>query len=255
MLALTLVVAFLFHRWKVASALFLAPLLSGLVFALCGSHLKMSRKVTIGSQAVIGCVVARSLDASILLFVAAHWLAIVVVVLMTGLAAIAVALVLMRLTPLSGQTAAWGSMPGAAGVMVALAAEAGGDPRIVAFMQYIRVVVVLSTASLFSSLFFAAGRPVAGAATSAGYGASVTDILLTIGLGVVGMTAGRLSRIPAGPLLVTALIGALVHLGGVFQLRCPTGSSPSPMGRSAGSSDCSSTAWCWPRRCAACRRW
>ena len=224
LLAFTLVIAFFFHEWKVASALFLAPLVAGLAFAFGGSDLKVSRKVTIGSQAVIGCVVARSVDASILTFVTAHWLAILAVIVVTGGAAILVALGLMRLTTLSGQTAAWGAMPGAAGVMVALAAEAGGDPRLVAFMQYIRLIVVLSTASVFASLFAGAGAhgTVAGVAAPVAAGdGSLVDACLTILLGAVGMVLGRVSRIPAGPLLVTALIGAVIHLNGIFPLAMP----------------------------------
>src|SRR5258708_29590722 len=88
----TLAIAYLFRRWQVTSALFLGPLAAGLAFAFSGSSLKVSKKVTVGSQAVIGCMVARSVDLSIVHFVAVHWPAILGVIVITAAASIVVAL-------------------------------------------------------------------------------------------------------------------------------------------------------------------
>jgi membrane AbrB-like protein len=231
LLALTLAIAYLFDRWHVASALFLGPLVAGLAFAFGGSTLKVSRKVTIGSQAVIGCMIARSLKMSILTFVMGHWSSIAAVIAVTALSSIVVGIGLTMTTRLSGQTAAWGSMPGAAGVMVALATEDGGDPRLVAFMQYVRLIVVLSTASAVSTVLLGiaghpAATPAAAAAAVAAHPANSVDVgpiaaVPTIVLAVLGMVLGRLSRIPAGPLLVTAFIGAVIQFNGVFQIAVP----------------------------------
>ena len=49
---------------------------------------------------------------------------------------------------LPGTTAVWGSSPGAATAMVLMAGAFGADQRLVAFMQYLRVIFVSMTAAL-----------------------------------------------------------------------------------------------------------
>src|SRR5207237_1146383 len=57
---------------------------------------------------------------------------------------------LNRRRVLPGTTAIWGLSPGAATAMMVLAEAHGGDPRLVAFMQYLRVICVASLASLIA---------------------------------------------------------------------------------------------------------
>jgi membrane AbrB-like protein len=158
----------------------------------------------------------------VLTFVLAHWPAIIAVIAITAVSSIIVSLGLMRLTGMDGQTAAWGSMPGAAGIMVALAAEAGGDTRLVAFMQYVRLIVVLSTASLVSSVLLGVGHPgAAGGHAAASPNIGFMAAIPTFIVAIVGVVLGKVSRIPAGPLLVTALIGAVIHLNRLFPIAMP----------------------------------
>jgi membrane AbrB-like protein len=223
--ALAVGLSLLLTGLKVTSASFLGPMLAGLAMAFAGTDLKVSRKVTVASQAVIGCMLALAVNASILTFVGHHWAAILAVILATGAAAALVAFGLVRFTTLSPETAAWGSMPGAANIMVMLAADSGGDPRLVAFMQYVRVIVVLSTASAVASLLIGtgvhppAGGPVAKIAAPVDYGLLAT--LPTLAMAIVGLTLGRVLKIPAGPLLITALIGAVARVYGLFPVVLP----------------------------------
>lgn len=225
LLALTVAISYLFTIWQVTSAMFLGPLVAGLLMAFAGSDLKISHKVTVGSQAVIGCMVALAIDMTIITFVGAHWQAIATVILATALSACIVAWGLVRFTDLTPQTAAWGSMPGAANIMVTLAADAGGDPRLVAFMQYVRLIVVLSTASAVASLLIGTGLhpsssvPPAPAPTSTDV--SLLDALPTMVMALVGLVIGRGLKIPAGPLLVTAVIGAVAHVNDLFPVVLP----------------------------------
>src|SRR6185369_5192645 len=53
-----------------------------------------------------------------------------------------------RMQVLPGTTAVWGTAPGGASVMMVMSASFGADPRLVAFMQYLRVVLVAAVASL-----------------------------------------------------------------------------------------------------------
>ena len=54
---------------------------------------------------------------------------------------------------LPGTTALWGTSPGAASVMTIMAESYGADIRLVAFMQYGRVVLVAVVAALVTHVF------------------------------------------------------------------------------------------------------
>ena len=61
---------------------------------------------------------------------------------------------------LPGTTAVWGIAPGGASVMMLMSGGFGADARLVAFMQYLRVVMVAAVASLVARLWVgASGAP------------------------------------------------------------------------------------------------
>ena len=224
LLALTAPITWLMERVGVTSALFLGPMAAGLIFGLGGSDLKVPRKVMSAAQAVIGFTLAGTLDARIFAFVGAHAPAIGAAISITAAASCLVASALLRFTPLSSQTAAWGSMPGGASIMVNLASEGGGDVRLVAFMQYVRLIIVLCSASLVATaLIGAAGA--SGASAPATDPASIgwTEGLPGLAAVVVGMALGRICRLPAGVLLVTAVIGLVGKATGLIPLALPPG--------------------------------
>src|SRR6202012_954667 len=57
---------------------------------------------------------------------------------------------LTRWRVLPGTTAVWGSSPGAASAMMLMAAAYGADIRLVAFMQYLRVLLVAFAATVLA---------------------------------------------------------------------------------------------------------
>jgi membrane AbrB-like protein len=118
-----------------------------------------------------------------------------------------------RLHLLPGTTALWGMSPGAASVMTIMAESYGADIRLVAFMQYLRVVGVAAVASLVAKMF--------GVSAAHGPAAIVwfppvawLPLAETLALAIVGPLIARLLRIPAGAFLVPLVGGAvLTHLG------------------------------------------
>lgn len=228
LLAASFVLALFLQRLHVNGAFFLAPMLVGIVFAFAGSKLKIASRLTIFSQGVIGCVLARSLDQAMIAFVFAHWFALVAIILITMVASLLASWLLVRLSGIDRETAAWGCIPGAAGLMVTLAADGAADVRLVAFMQYVRLILVVASASLISGLFahVTGGQPTLHmpppAAAGGTGGAAVSDMLLTLAVALGGIVIGQMSRIPAGPLLVTTVLGAAVHATGFADLTMPT---------------------------------
>jgi len=114
---------------------------------------------------------------------------------------------------LPGTTALWGTSPGAASVMTIMADSYGADIRLVAFMQYFRVVGVAMVAALVAKLF----------GVSASHGADTIvwfppvdwlSLAETLALAVLGPIVARLLRIPAGAFLVPLVVGiVLAHFG------------------------------------------
>jgi membrane AbrB-like protein len=220
LLALSLVLAFLFQAAGLPAAFLLGPMLAGMALALCGAAVRVPRPGFFAAQGLIGCLVARALSGSTLAMIAADWAVMLLAVALTILAAALVGWGLTRLAVLPGTTAAWGSSPGAASAMVAMAEEYGADPRLVAFMQYLRVLVVVSTASLVARLLVGqAPAPPPGA--TAPLLPPLLPFLATLAIALLGALLGRKLRIPAGALLVPMTLGAALQAAGLVAITLP----------------------------------
>lgn len=203
------------------AALLLGPMLTAIAFGVGGSELSLPRWMFVGAQAVIGCLVARALTTSILVTLADDWVIMLLIVGTTVLAGGLVGWVLVKFGALPGTTAAWGSSPGAASAMVVMAEEFGADARLVAFMQYLRVVIVVMSASLASRLLLGAGAVIPSAEEGFSFAAPVVPLLETLAIAAVGALVGRFLRIPAGSLLVPMVIGAGMQGGGLVTITLP----------------------------------
>jgi hypothetical protein len=208
-------------RLAVPAALLLGPMLCAVAFALSGSPLKMPRTAFLSAQAVIGCQVAGAVTASTLVSLARDWPLMLFSVAAAILAGAVSGLTLMRFGSLPGDTAAWGTSPGGAGAMTAMAEAHGADVRLVAFMQYLRVFVVVLTASTMTRLLtgradVAASRP--DVLDSLFTTAPLIPFLATMALAAAGVLAAPRLPFPAGALLVPMAAGALANALGAFPI-------------------------------------
>ena len=204
------------------AALLLGPMLAAIGFGLGGAALRVPRFAFIGAQGIIGCLIARAITGSILVTIGHDWAVMLLVVLSTVTAAAGVGWTLMRLKVLPGTTAAWGSSPGAASAMVAMADEFGADARLVAFMQYLRVIMVVLSASLVSRFLLGSRPAPAGPSLIDPFpGTPLLPLLGTLLLAIAGAALGRRLRIPAGGLLVPAMVGAFLHASGMMTIALP----------------------------------
>ncbi|MUM77968.1 AbrB family transcriptional regulator [Pseudodesulfovibrio sp. F-1] len=200
----------------------LGPMIAGMFFALRGVVLHVPRSVFSGAQAVVGCMVALTLTPSILTSLGRDWPIMVVVVCMTIAAGGVVGFLLMRLGSLPGNTAAWGMSPGGAAAMTAMAESFGADVRMVAFMQYLRMFVVVLTASGVSRILLGHAADLPGAYSwSPDFDAPLVPLLQTLALVAGGvLLSGRL-RIPAAAMLLPMLAGAALNSMGIVTLVLP----------------------------------
>lgn len=204
------------------AATLLGPLLAGVGFALAGADLKLSRWAFGGAQSVVGCLVAMSMTPTVLATLALNWPVVLLAVLQVIVFGAVVGLGLMRFGSLPGTTAAWGVSPGGAAAMTAMAESFGADIRMVAFMQYLRIFVVVLTASSVAHLLLgvqAGDHPAPG--WSPGLDAPLVPLAQTLALVVAGVVLGRWTGIPGGALLLPMAVGAVLNSLGLLHITLP----------------------------------
>jgi membrane AbrB-like protein len=221
LLALSAVFAALLEWAAFPAALLLGAMLAAIVLAVRGAEMRTPHWSFQGAQAVIGCMVARAFTPSILASVVQDWAMLLLVVSTTIAAGGVVGWVLVKLKVLPGTTAAWGSSPGGASAMVALAAEFGADVRLVAFMQYLRVVVVVLTASVVTRLFVGAAPPAAAATPDWLTLPPLWPFAATLAVMGGGAVLGTRLRVPAGAMMVPMALGTILHAGGWLTVTLP----------------------------------
>lgn len=211
--------AFGLEKIGAPAAFLLGPMLASIAFAASGGRLSLSQTPFAAAQGIIGCLVAHAITIEILATILADWLPMALVVTTTVAAGGIVGWVLARWGSLPGSTAAWGSSPGAAAAMVAMAGDYGADIRLVAFMQYLRLFLVVASASLVSALLLGAkAAPVAQTAPEAVHWAGLAP---TLGVALAGAWLGRALKVPSGALLVPLVLGAVLKGAGLVELALP----------------------------------
>jgi membrane AbrB-like protein len=108
---------------------------------------------------------------------------------------------------------------GAAGI-VGIAGELGADDRLVAFMQYLRVLLIVLLTPLVVAIAFPGASEHAVAAAEPALG-DLRGWALTVGACAGGLALARAARMPAGTLLLPMGIAAVLALavpGGAFDV-------------------------------------
>src|SRR4051795_3231813 len=105
-------------------------------------------------QAITGVAIGTFLESSTLTGLGSRWISVALVSLATLAVTIVAGLLLARIANLDRPTASLGMVAGGASGIVAMANELGGDDRLVAFMQYLRVLIVSLLTPLLVPLAF-----------------------------------------------------------------------------------------------------
>src|SRR4051812_3025583 len=153
MLLLSAVFVVLLEALKLPAALLLGPMVAAIIVAAAEGALSVPRLPFFVAQAVIGCMIARSITPEIIGTMIQDWPLFLAAVFSVIAASSVIGLLLTRWRVLPGTTAVWGSCPGAASAMTPMAEAFGADVRLVAFMQYLRVVLVTVVASVIARIW------------------------------------------------------------------------------------------------------
>src|SRR5262249_25160662 len=149
----SVLLALLLTLARLPAAMLLGPMLAAIALEVVGGGIRLPRALLYVGQAVIGCMIARALMPDILIIFAHRWPILLRVIAAVVAAASVIGGAMSRWRVLPGTTAVWGMAPGAATAMVFMAGEFGADTRLVAFMQYLRVVLVATFATVVARLW------------------------------------------------------------------------------------------------------
>ncbi len=186
---------------------------AGIAFALLARwHLDLPRPATVLSQAVIGVTVGGYLQSSTLSEVASNVLAVLLVCVTTLALSVVFGLLLSKLKPVDQATSSFGMIAGGAAGIISISRELGADERLVAVLQYTRVLIIVALTPLVATVGFgieSSPHPPAGEGTD-----WLTGIGLVALCTAIGLPLARLVRLPAGGLLGPMLVAAAFALSG-----------------------------------------
>jgi uncharacterized protein len=220
LLTASIALVWLLELIRIPAALLLGSMAAGIGVAAFEGRIAAPKWLFVVAQGVVGCLVARSIGPDILTTILRQWPTFLICVCAVIFFGVALGGVLARWKILPGTTAIWGSSPGAATVMVLMADSFGGDMRLVAVMQYLRIAFVGIVASVVSRLWMTSGSAAAVAPdwfppVAAG------PFCETLALAVGGAVIGVKSKIPAGALLVPMIIGVVLSGSRVVTITLP----------------------------------
>jgi membrane AbrB-like protein len=203
------------------SSYLFGALLCGIAAALAApDRMAIPQWAFSASLAVAGVVLGTLLDSSSLDAIADSWLPLALVTAATLAISLAAGAALARTTALDLPTAALGMVAGGAAGIVGISGELGADDRLVAFMQYLRVLLIVLITPVLAAIAFPGAAEHAATAAEPVLG-DAHGWLLTLAAGVAGAALAAATRFPGawllGPLAVAAVL-ALAIPGGEFDV-------------------------------------
>jgi uncharacterized protein len=199
----------------VPSPALFAGLVVATVLALAGrAPAAVPTAATTLGQSVIGVVIGVLAQPSTLTGLADDWLPVLAVGLGTLAISMGVGLLLGLRPGVSPLTGMLSLTAGGASGLVAISRDLGGDERIVAVVQYLRVGLVTASMPVVAAVGFGASAGGAGPA-SADTAPWFVDLGFLAFCVVVGLGLARVTRVPAGGLLGPMVVAIALNLAGL----------------------------------------
>jgi uncharacterized protein len=197
------------------SATLFSALLVGLAWALARPQagINLPKWGFLSAQAVVGVTLGAYMQSDALRALGDDWVPVALVSAATLGISLGAGRVLARSTAMDVPTATLGMIAGGASGIVTMADDLGGDDRLVAFMQYVRVLIIV----LLTPLLIAAFGGGSGGSTGphqAAFG-DAADWALTVAIGAGAAVSARRLHVPAGTLLGPMLVAGALTLAGV----------------------------------------
>jgi membrane AbrB-like protein len=209
------VVAVVLGLLHVPDAALFGGLIAGLVRALSRpARITVPKAANAAAQAVIGVSIGALVQLSTLSALGEHWLPVLAVTVGTLLLSLGAG-VLLRLQPgITPVTGAFSMIAGGASGITAMARDLGADDRMVAVLQYLRVLLIVVLMPLTATAVYGA-TSATGTGSATGGPGWPAGLLFTAACGVVGYLLARLAHVPVGALLGPMVVAAVVDLTGL----------------------------------------
>jgi uncharacterized protein len=218
--AISCLISWLWGAAGFPAALLLGPMMAGILFASNGVRLTVPGWPFLGAQAAIGVLVATTISPAILEMLGHSSLLFGLVTCTTLVGAAAIGWLVSRTGLIPGATAVYGISPGAAGPMIVLAEAEGADPRLVAFMQYSRVLLVAVAAAVVAR--FWVGLPGISHAPTPWFGpVNWINLAELIALAIIGQQIARLIHLHAWGILGPMILLSALHVVGWIEIDTP----------------------------------
>lgn len=203
-----------------------SPLLGGIIagcfLSMRDTGIQVPKTFFLLGQSLIGLMISQSFSLPVLHGMLDNWVLSLLIVCSAVFFALIAGMFITVRQYLPGTTGIWGSSPGAATAMTLMSEAYGADMRLVAVMQYLRVMIVSILAAVVSGLLGAEGAPVSRsfweylfpAPDWAGTGWA---LLITISCAWLGYV----SRLQIGPFVVPLLAGTIALNTGIVPIALP----------------------------------
>ena len=221
LLLLSLLLTLMLEMARLPAAPLLGPMAAAILFSARGADVPVPRTIFALAQGVVGVMIAANMPVSVLPEVARDWPIFALGVFSTVVASNTLGFMLARTGALPGTTAIWGSAPGAATAMTLMSEAYGADLRLVAFMQYTRVVACAVASTLVARLVGSAGQGTA--LPEAAVPAGIAPLFLAAALAAGASLLALRLRLSGGMLLMPLAAGLAVKLGLGLDLYVPAG--------------------------------
>lgn len=188
----------------------------GLLVASTGRFERTTpRALHTAAQAVTGVVIGTFLDLGALGSAGSSLLPLLAITVATLVLSIGAGLVLARWAGVDQKTASLGMVAGGSAAIVSAAEELGADARQVAFMQYLRLTLVILAMPLLIHFVFDPGVAFHGLGPAEIEVAfSIPGTLFLVWAAPAGYLLGRVLRVPAPALLGPVVMAAIATVGG-----------------------------------------
>ena len=220
LLAISAVLAAVLHWARFPASLLVGPMLAGIIGGVNGLTIRPPQWSVKAAQMGVGCLVAGAISPSVLSAFSEVWHVTLLVVIATLAASSVLGWLISRWRILPGTVGVWGSAPGAATAMVLMAGAFGADERLVAFMQYLRVIVVTAVTALIARIWIGA---TGGAVPAPDFFVPVDlgAFGLTVAVAIAGSLAASLLRLPTPFFIGPMFLGIALEFAGLITVEMP----------------------------------
>lgn len=182
---------------------------------------KLSRWVRLVFMSIIGAMIGTRFSPELLQLIPQFWVSGLALLPFILLAHGGSYLIMRKLGKYDAKDAYFAALPGGIVDSAALAEEAGADLRVVTAQHFIRIILVVCTVPLLFLVIQgdAVGSLAGETLATANY--DLQDIVYLLIIAFIGLTLGRMTRLPVSHMLGPLLLGIAVSITGVVSIDIP----------------------------------